>query len=73
MSQINHSLHIKSYKLGGMVHTFNPTMWEAEAVGSLWFWGHPGLQSEFQDSQSYMVKSLLETNPPFQILHSSKN
>jgi hypothetical protein len=28
-----------------------------------WVWGQPGLQSEFQDSQSYTEKSCLETPP----------
>ena len=31
-------------------------------VGSLWVWGQPGLQSEFQDSQSYTEKTCLKKN-----------
>ena len=27
-----------------VVHTFNPSTWEAEAGASLWVWGQPGLQ-----------------------------
>jgi hypothetical protein len=38
-----------------VVHTFNPSTWEAEA-------GQPGLQSEFQDSQGYTEKPCLEKN-----------
>jgi hypothetical protein len=33
-----------------VVHAFNPSTWEAEAGGCL-----PGLNSEFQDSQSYII------------------
>jgi hypothetical protein len=33
-----------------VVHTFNYITQEAEAGGSLWVWGQPGLNSEFQDS-----------------------
>jgi hypothetical protein len=40
-----------------VAHTFNPSTWEAEAGG---FQGQPGLQSEFQDSQSYAKKPCLE-------------
>jgi hypothetical protein len=36
-----------------VVHTFNPSTREAEAGGSLGIQGQPGLQSKFQDSQSY--------------------
>jgi hypothetical protein len=38
------------------VHTFNPRTWEAEAGGSLWVQGQPGLQNEFQDRQGYTEK-----------------
>ena len=34
-------------------HTFNPSIWKAEASESLWVQGQPGLQREFQDSQLY--------------------
>jgi len=44
-----------------MAHAFNPSTQEAEASGSLWVLGQPGLQSEFQDSQSYAEKSCLKT------------
>ena len=40
-------------KPGMVVHAFNPSTQEAEA-------GQPGLQSEFQDSQSYTEKPCLE-------------
>jgi hypothetical protein len=38
-----------------VAHAFNPSTWEAEAV-----LGQPGLQSEFQDSQTYTEKPCLE-------------
>jgi hypothetical protein len=34
---------------------------EAEAGGSLWVWGQPGLKREFQASQGYMEKPCLKT------------
>ena len=37
-----------------------PAIREAEAGGTLWVWGQAGLQSEFQDSQSYTEKLCLE-------------
>jgi hypothetical protein len=43
-------------------HTFNPSTHEAEAGESMWVWGQPGLQIEFQDSQGYTEKSCLEKN-----------
>jgi hypothetical protein len=47
---------------GVVVHTFDPSTWEAEAGGLLssrpaW---QPVLQSEFQDSQGYTEKPCLE-------------
>jgi hypothetical protein len=44
-----------------MVHTFNPSTWETEAGVSLWVWGQPGLQSEFYDSWSLIVRHCLQT------------
>ena len=38
------------------VHSSNHSTQEAEAERSLWVWGQPGLQSEFQDSQGYTEK-----------------
>ena len=43
-----------------VAHTVNPSIQEAEAGGSLWFQGQPGLQSKFQDSQSYTEKLCLK-------------
>ena len=44
-------------KMPGMTtYTFNPSTQEAETGRSLWAWGQPGLQSKFQDSQSYTEK-----------------
>jgi hypothetical protein len=42
-----------------VVHTFNPSTWEAEAGGFLSS-GQPGLQSEFQYSQGYTEKPCLK-------------
>ena len=38
-----------------VVHTFNPTTWEAEAGRSLWGWGQLDLPSEFQTIQKNSV------------------
>ena len=38
-----------------VTHTFKPSTWESEAGGSLWVWGQPGLQYEFQDCQGYTL------------------
>jgi hypothetical protein len=40
-----------------VTHAFNLSTWEAEAGR---FLGQPGLQSEFQDRQSYTEKSCLK-------------
>jgi hypothetical protein len=45
-------------KPGVVAHAFKPSTREAEADGSLS--SRPGLQSEFQDSQSYTEKPCLE-------------
>ena len=42
-----------------VTHAFDPTTRDAEAAGSLWVWGQPGLQNEFQDSESYREKPCL--------------
>ena len=39
---------------------FDPSTQEAEADGPLWIWGQSGLHSDFQDSQSYIVRLYLE-------------
>jgi hypothetical protein len=36
---------------------FNPSTWEAEAGESLK--GQPGLQSEFQDNQGYIIEGYI--------------
>ena len=41
-----------------VAHACNPSIWEAEAGGFLS--SRPGLQSEFQDSQSYTEKPCLK-------------
>ena len=38
-----------------VAHIFNPSTQEAEAGGSLWVRGQPGLYNEFQDNQKYIV------------------
>ena len=39
-----------------VTHSLHPSTREAEAGGSLWVQGQPGLQSEFQDSQSFYTE-----------------
>ena len=43
-----------------VLHTFNPSSWEAEAGGSLWIRGQPGLQNELQDREDYTEKPYLK-------------
>jgi hypothetical protein len=43
-----------------VAHAFNPSTWEAETGGFLSSRSQPGLQSEFQESQSYTEKPCLE-------------
>ena len=38
------------------MHTFYPSTQEAETDGPLCVEGHPGLQSEFQESQGYVER-----------------
>jgi hypothetical protein len=40
-----------------VVHTLNSSTQEEGEGGSLRIWGQPGLHSEFQDSQSYIIKT----------------
>jgi hypothetical protein len=48
-------------RLGVVALAFNPSTWEAEAGRFLSsVRGQPGLQSEFQDSQSYTEKPCLK-------------
>ena len=46
-----------------MVQVFSPSIQEAEARGSLWVQGQPGVQREFLYSQHYYTKTLLQKNP----------
>lgn len=39
-----------------VMHTFNPTIVEAEAGGAPWVRDQPGLHSNFQTSQAIMIK-----------------
>jgi hypothetical protein len=41
-----------------VTQAFNPSTEEAEEGESLCDLNHPGLQSEFQDSQSYIIENL---------------
>ena len=50
-------LEIKNF-LKKMAQAFNPSTREAEAGGSLWVWGQPGLQSA--DNQDYTKKPCLK-------------
>ena len=47
-------------QLGVVVFTFNSSTWKAEAGGSLWGQGQPGLCSEFQNSQGYVERPCLK-------------
>jgi hypothetical protein len=44
----------------------NPSTQEAEAGRSLWVWGQPGLQSEFQNSQDIEKFYLKQTSKMLQ-------
>ena len=46
-----------------VLHTFNPSTWEAETGGSLWDWGQPGLQSGFQERLQSYRETLSYSNP----------
>ena len=46
-SDICFKKHIQPQAL--VAHAFNPSTWEAEAGGSLWVWGQPGLQELVPD------------------------
>jgi hypothetical protein len=52
------NIDIKIWKLrqAVVVHTFNPSTWEAD----FWVWDQPGPQSEFQDSLGYTEIPYLE-------------
>jgi hypothetical protein len=41
-----------------VAHAFNPSTPEAEMDRSLWVWGQSSIQSEFQDSHSYINETL---------------
>ena len=45
-----------------MAHTFNPSTLEAEAGGSLWVQGQPGLHSEFQEESGLYRKNPVSKN-----------
>jgi hypothetical protein len=45
-----------------VVHAIHSSAQEAEAGRSLWVWGQPGLQSEFQGSQVYVERPCLNQN-----------
>lgn len=54
-------MKINMFKLKEFNHTpLTLTFWEAEAGGSWWIWGQPGLQHEFQDSQVYVRRPYLK-------------
>jgi len=52
-------LKISTFSQAVVAHTFDPNTGEAVTGGSLGVVGHPGLQSEFQDSQGYTEKPSL--------------
>jgi hypothetical protein len=53
-------LYKEEIQLSVVTHNFNPNTHESEACGSLWVWGQPDLHSEFQASQSYIVRPCLK-------------
>jgi hypothetical protein len=54
-----------------VTYPFNPSTQEAEAGRSLWVWGQPGLQSEFQDSQGSTEKPFLKNKKAKQSTNQS--
>ena len=54
------------------MHSFNPSTLEAEAGGSLWVQGQPGLQNEFQNSQGYIAKTWLKKKKKKKKLKTNK-
>jgi hypothetical protein len=46
---------------GMVAHTFNPSTQEG-GQADFWVLGHPGLQSDFQESQGYREKPCLKKN-----------
>jgi hypothetical protein len=70
---IENSYHlIKNIQLGSGGNAFNPSTWGAKAGRSLWVRGHPGLQSEFQDSQGY-IKTNKQTNKTLSLKTNQTN
>jgi hypothetical protein len=57
---ITTSLHKFLNLIKRKLQSFSPSIWEAEAGRSLWVWGQPGLHSEFQNSQRYIVRLCLQ-------------
>lgn len=56
----DNDVFIKNCKLPVMaVYAFNPTIWEAEAGGSLCLLGQPGLHSGLQVTQSHIIRPCL--------------
>lgn len=56
-----------------MVKAFNPSTQKTEASKSLCIWGQPGLLSEFQESQGYIMKCCLRFRGQKMYSHASKN
>jgi hypothetical protein len=48
-------------RMGMVLHACSPSIQKSEA-GRLWVWSQPGLYSEFQASQGYIVRSYLKKN-----------
>lgn len=46
-----------------VVYPFKSSTQEAEAVGSLWIWDQPSLQSESQDNQDCYTEKLYLAKP----------
>ena len=56
-----------------VTHVFNTNTWETVVDRSLWVISQPGLQNEFQDSQSYTEKPYLNTSPTEIIIFKEQN
>lgn len=51
-------------RAGMVVHTFIPSIWEAEVVRCLWVQEQPALLNEFQDSHGYIKRPWLKKQQP---------
>jgi hypothetical protein len=57
-----HTFHTLTPESGIVAHTFNFQPSGGRGNWTLWVWDQSGLQSEFQDSQNYMIRLCLNNN-----------